>query len=67
MAGNSIKTLTNSSFNRVSDDLEYLDISHLDLNTFEVSFFLTRSCWKCFFFKIVKQIFFFNSMEHWIL
>lgn len=36
LAGNSIKTLSNFSFARVSEDLEYLDISHLDLNTFEV-------------------------------
>lgn len=36
LAGNSIKTLSNFSFARVSEDLEYLDISHLDLSTFEV-------------------------------
>lgn len=36
LAGNSIRSLTNSSFTRLSDDLAYLDISQLDLNTFEV-------------------------------
>lgn len=37
LAGNSIRSLTNSSFTRLSDDLAYLDIAQLDLNTFEVS------------------------------
>lgn len=37
LAGNSIRALTNSSFARLSDDLAYLDISQLDLNTFEVN------------------------------
>lgn len=35
LAGNSIKSLTNSSFTRLSDDLAHLDIAQLDLHTFE--------------------------------
>lgn len=35
-AGNSIKALTNNSFAKLSEDLEYLDVSHLDLNAFEL-------------------------------
>lgn len=35
LAGNSIRTLTNSSFTRLSDDITHLDIAQLDLNTFE--------------------------------
>lgn len=38
LAGNSIRSLINSSFTRLSDDLAHLDISQLDLNTFEVNF-----------------------------
>lgn len=36
LGGNSITTLTNTSFLRISEKLEHLDISHLKLNTFEV-------------------------------
>lgn len=35
LAGNSIRTLTNSSFTRLSDDMAHLDIAQLNLNTFE--------------------------------
>lgn len=35
LAGNSIKTLTNSSFTRLSDDMAHLNIAQLDLHTFE--------------------------------
>lgn len=50
LSGNSIKSLTNNSFTRISDDLEYLDISHLDLNTFEVCYSLLNTHIVIFFY-----------------
>lgn len=38
LAGNSITMLTNESFVGMSETLEYLDISKLHLNTFEVGY-----------------------------